>query len=67
MHEGHDDHEGKELISDGNGTRDGANETKIAFHDLDYLMEYEELLRAKGNYKRLPVVVPCDVSISPSN
>ena len=67
LHEGHDDHEGKELTNDSNGTRDGANETEIAFHDLDYLMEYEDLLREKGNYKRLPVVVACDVSISLPN
>ena len=49
LHEGHGDNEREELTNDSNETRESANETEIAFHDLDYLMEYEDLLRAKGN------------------
>ena len=49
MPEGQVDHEREELLNDSNETRESSDETEVAFHDLDYLMEYEELLRAKGN------------------
>ena len=43
-----------------NITRNGTNATKIDFHSLDYLMDYEDLLSSKGNEIFLLVFAPVD-------